>query len=216
MQSILLLEQTQTIFENHQTPYVIEGEWLIPYGDFTQYPAIRILWFPYDVNGCLQVEVLHHDNTLMIECFAGFGQGNDAAIQDALNSFCVNSFHVFGVAFWGLPQDEQVTIEQWEIQGATYQVYSGLVGTRLMNLDDFLTLPENWFDCFSAEIKKDSNLDALAWFRLFIGHNQDKLTVEVLRNNDVWEEAQDVIHKLDWVQTEGYYSIRNFLILIKI
>lgn len=214
MQSIPIIEPIQQLFEQHHIPYTMEQDWLIPYHDFARYPAIRALWFPYEVNGCLQIEVFHHDSTLMIECFAGVGVG-DAAIADAMQNFCLNSFHVFAVAFWDLPQDDQVTIEQWEIQGITYQVYLGAMGTRLMSADEFPTLPEHWFNHYSAEIQKESNLDTLAWFRLFVGNNQGKLTIEVLRNNDIWEEAQNAMHQLDWVQTEGYYSIRQFLILVE-
>ena len=212
MQSIPVIEPIQQLFEQHHIPYTMEQDWLVPYHDFTQYPAIRALWFPYEVNGCLQIEVLHHDSELMIECFAGIGEDNDA-ITDALQNFCLNSFHVFAVAFWDLPQDNQVTIEQWEIQGVTYQAYLGAMGTRLMSNDEFPTLPENWFDSFSSEIQKESNLDTLAWFRLFIGNNQGDLTVEVLRNNDVCEEIQKVMRELDWITLDGYYSIRHFMIL---
>ena len=212
MHSIPIIELIQQLFEQHNIPYAMEQDWLVPYQDFTQYPAIRALWFPYTVNGCLQIEVLHHDSELMIECFAGIGEDNDA-ITDALQNFCLNSFHVFAVAFWDLPQGDQVTIEQWEIQGVTYQAYLGAMGTRLMSNDEFPTLPENWFDSFSSEIQKESNLDTLAWFRLFIGNNQGDLTVEVLRNNDVCEEIQKVMRELDWITLDGYYSIRHFMIL---
>lgn len=214
MQSFPVITPIQQLFEQHHIPYTMEQDWLIPYADFVQYPAIRALWFPYEINGCLQIEVFHHDSTLMIECFAGVGVG-DEAISDAMQNFCLNSFHVFAVAFWGLPQDDQVVIEQWEIQGKHYTVYVGAMGTRLMHLNQFPALPENWFDHFSAEIRKDSNWDALAWFRLFVGNNQGQLTIEVLRNNDIWKEAQDVLSELKWVKSDGYYSIRNFLILIQ-
>ncbi|RZG86376.1 hypothetical protein EXE10_07160 [Acinetobacter sp. WCHAc060033] len=212
MHSIPIIEPIQQLFEQHNIPYAMEQDWLVPYQDFTQYPAIRALWFPYTVNGCLQIEVLHHDSELMIECFAGVGEDNDA-ITDALQIFCLNSFHVFAVAFWDLPQGDQVTIEQWEIQGVTYQAYLGAMGTRLMSNDEFPALPENWFDSFSSEIQNESNLDTLAWFRLFIGNNQGDLTVEVLRNNDVCEEMQKVMREFDWITLDGYYSIRHFMIL---
>ena len=36
---------------------------------------------------------------------------------------------------------------------------------------------------------------------------------EVLLDNETWEEAQEQLAELDWPQPEGFYSVRNFLIL---
>lgn len=212
MQSFPIVKPIQQLFEQHSIPYKMEEDWLIPYGDFVQYPAIRLLWFPYTKNGCLQVEVFHYDQTLMIECFAGVGVG-EVAIEDAFHNFTVNSFHVFAVAFWKLKQDNQVTIEQWQISGKSYTAYLGTIGTRQMHLDCFPVLPENWFTQFTTDIKHDTALGHLSWFRLFVGNNKDHLSVEVLKNNEPWEEAQEHVRKLPWASSEGYYSIRQFVIL---
>ncbi|WP_157758068.1 DUF6348 family protein [Acinetobacter larvae] len=213
MRSFPVIEPLQQLFDQHAIPYTMEEDWLVPYHDFEQYPAIRMLWFPYDTNGCLQVEVFHSDQTLMIECFAGIGESSDEAIPDALKNFCINSFHVFAVAFWGLKPDDQVDVIQWQIQDKNYTVYLGAMGTRLINLDTFPELPNHWFEQLQAQIEQESDLDHLAWFRLFVGNNQGELTVEVLKNNDVWDEMQNTMCKLDWVLADGYYSIRQFMIL---
>lgn len=212
MQPFTLLESIQQTFEQHQIPYLMEGEWLIPYGDFVTYPAIRLLWFPYEINGCLQVEVFHHDQTLMIECFAGLGKG-DAAILDGLQNFLASAFHVLAVAFWKLSPDDHVTIEEWKIADSRYKAYIARVCTREINMKMQPAFPHNWFECFSTQIQRKSCLNHVAWFRLFVGKHRQHLTVEVLRNNETWEEAQDILSRLNWTTCQGYYSIRQFVVL---
>ena len=212
MQPFSIVEPLQQLFQEHHISYVIEDDWLIPYADFARFPAIRTLWFPYEVNGCLQVEVFHHNQTLIIECFAGIGYGNDA-IHDAMQNFCLNSFHVFGVAFWDLQHDNQVQIDQWKIAENNYTVYIGQMGTRLIDLPELPVLPDGWFEILKNEILKQINFENMAWFRVFIGNNQERLTIEILKNNEVWEEAQDMMKDLAWVQCKGYYSIRCFILL---
>lgn len=214
MKSYPVISLVQQLFDQHNISYQMEQDWLVPYGQFEKFPAVRVLWFPYEINGCLQVEVLHADSTLMIECFAGIGHG-DEAILDGFQNFCANSFHVFAVAFWNLKHDDQVEIQKWKMQGEDYIAYIGCIGSREIDLDTKPVLPENWFESYIRKIKSEQMLNSVSWFRLFVADHKGHLTVEVLKNNDIWLEAQQGMAELDWIKSEAYYSIRNFIILVK-
>lgn len=213
MESYSVIEWMQKIFDFHDISYQMENEWLIPYGNFTLYPAVRLLWVAYEHNGCLHVEVLHQDGTLMIESFAGVGDGEEA-IANGFENLCLNAFHVFAAAFWELNGKDQVEIKEWTIQGKSYQAYIGSTTNRTVRLEKCPELPKNWLDCLETEIKNENSLEAIAWYRIFVADYQGQLTVEVLKNNEIWDETQDKIRNLNWIESRGYYSVRKFIILV--
>jgi len=85
------------LFEAHGVACVVHNDWVAPN---LELPALRGLWYPGQSSGQLTVQVLVRDKLSILECFAGFGQG-DAGLHDALHNFAFNSFHVLLAAFWG-------------------------------------------------------------------------------------------------------------------
>ncbi|KEA39244.1 hypothetical protein CR64_34155, partial [Pseudomonas aeruginosa] len=57
-------------------------------------------------------------------------------------------------------------------------------------------------------------LDArLHWFRHFFCAFGNQRTVEALFDNQPWEAGMQNLAALDWQDSQGYYSVRNFLML---
>jgi hypothetical protein len=161
----------------------------------------------------LDVEVALDAEKVIIESFGGTGSTKDKAVATAWENFCRNSFHVFLAAFWERGEDDQVTIEQWDIAGVKWKVIIGNFGIRSFGGLP-VTVPPDLFPTIEELIKTLSLPDDCYWVRTFFCNiNESETVSEVLVNNSVWETAQDTISKLDWAKEEGYYSVRNFLIL---
>lgn len=68
-------------------------------------------------------------------------------------------------------------------------------------------------------IKRLTLEGTIHWVRTYCGQVNPKevtckeVMCEVLLDNEIWEEAQEQLVNLDWPQPEGFYSVRNLLIL---
>jgi len=192
----------------HDVQYQIKNEWVVPFG---RLPAVRATWYPSEHNGVLEVDVLLEDKRIINECFAGIGS-EEEGIKDAIQNFCVNSFHVLLAAFWQLNDAEQVTTEEWKIQNKPYTVYIGNFGTR-GSAEASPEIPESLFKTIEKTIKNESIDQQINWFRCFFCDVSGDHTFEALKNNEVWEAGLNAMKTLSWKKSEGYYSVRNFLVL---
>ena len=186
----------------------VENEWVVPLGKL---PAIRATWYPREDSGRLEIDVLLEDERLINECFAGIGSGREG-ISDALQNFCVNSFHVLLAAFWGVNDPDQVMTEKWSIHGKEYTAYIGNFGTR-GSADVEPIIPDGLFESVENAIKKEPLQEKLSWFRCFFCDVSGAHTFEALRDNEVWESGLSALKSLPWAKTDGYFSVRNFLII---
>lgn len=208
MEATTLVKQLSELLGAHDVPYHIKDEWIVPYG---RLPAIRATWFPREHNGVLEVEILLESEKIINECFAGIGVGNEG-ITDALQNFCVNSLHVLLAAFWERNYPEQVTTEVWSIYSKPYTVYIGNFGTR--GSDGISPeIPHDLFETIEHTIKNEPLNEEIYWFRSFFCNLSGEQTFEALKNNDIWESGLRSLKSLTWKRSEGYYSVRNFLVL---
>ncbi len=74
-------------------------------------------------------------------------------------------------------------------------------------------LPAGLFPSIERAIRAEP-LDArLHWFRHFFCAFGNQRTVEALFDNQPWEAGMQNLAALDWQDSQGYYSVRNFLML---
>ena len=210
MEPIDLKEYISELFQTHDVPFHTENEWIVPYGEL---PAIRSTWFQKETSGVFEVEVLLDGGRIINECFSGFGVGKEG-ILNGLENFCVNSFHVLLAAFWKKHDSEQVEIENWLINGINYKAYIGNLGTRATKGVD-ASIPENLFESLEKAIKNEALESEVSWFRVFFGSISDDFTFEALKENEVWENGVSMLASQAWEKPEGYYSVRNFIVLCK-
>lgn len=210
MEPISLLEELSELMSAHNINFHIVGEWITPYGKL---PAIRATWYPREENGRLEIDVLLEDRRIINECFAGIGAGR-SGLNDALQNFCVNSFHVLLASFWEINDPDQVMTECWNIAGKEYTTYIGNFGTRGNASAGVGTkIPAGLFEAIEKAIKSEPLSDQYSWFRCFFCDLSGEQTFEALKNNEVWESGMQALKSLPWVKTNGYYSVRIFLLL---
>jgi hypothetical protein len=211
MQPVDLKKYLYTLFESHQIPYQTSDEWILPYG---RLPAIRATWFPKEKQGIFEVEVLLEDERIINECFSGFTSGEEG-ILNGLENFCINSFHVFLSAFWDKHCSDQVEIEQWSIGDKHYNVYIGNCITRATNAIQ-PNIPSALFETIEKSMRESNFEFNTSWSRVFFANVSGDFTFEALKENEIWEEGLSNLKPLPWHVTEGFYSVRNFLILKEI
>ena len=207
MKTINLKKQLSDLMAAHHVPFHVEDEWVVP---FSKLPAIRATWFPSESTGRLEVEILLDDHRVITESFAGIGTG-DEGVNDALQSFCVNSFHVLLAAFWQVNDPEQVTVEEWNIQGKPFSAFIGNFGTRGSDGVEPV-IPDKLFDVIEHTIKQESIEHDIAWFRCFFCDVSGEHIFEALKNNEIWESGVSALKSLPWINSEGYYSVRSFVV----
>ncbi len=209
MESVDLNKELSELLTAHKVTFNTQNDWLVPFGKL---PAIRATWFPHeDGRGVLDVEVFLDDKRTIVESFAGFGTGDDA-ISDALRSFSVNTLHVFLAAFWGQHDEQQVTLENWELDGKNYQVYIGNLSSRA-GADINPEVPQGYFKQIEEIVRNESYDGKANWYRFFVANIDDDCTVEVLKNNEELESGVNAIAAMPWKNLNGYYSVRNFMVL---
>lgn len=210
MEPITLENELSKLMAAHDVPFHLENEWIVPSGKL---PAIRATWYPRESSGRLNVDVLLEDQRIITECFAGIGSGREG-INDALENFCVNSFHVLLASLWGFDDPGQVITECWDLEGGKYTAFVGNFGTR-GSKEVNAVIPEGLFEAIEKAIKNEPIEKDLSWFRCFFCDVFGEQTFEALKNNEVWEAGVSALKSLPWEKTKGYYSVRNFLILQK-
>lgn len=208
MEPITLEKQLSELMSAHNIQFHVENEWIVP---FSKLPAIRATWYPRQESGLLEVDVLLEDQRIINECFAGIGAGQ-SGLNDALQNFCVNSFHVLLAAFWELNDPDQVMTELWNIDGKEYTAFIGNFGIR-GSVETDAEIPDHLFDVITNTIKIEPSLEGLSWFRCFFCNISGNLTFETLKNNELWESGVSALQSLPWAKKNGYYSVRNFLVL---
>ncbi len=211
MESSEVINSLKLIFDKHGVNCTVEDDWVIPYG---RLPAIRAFWYPSEQNGRLDIQVLVENDVLIEECFAGIGAGSQG-YYDALQNFMVNSLHVFLAAFWDLNDSEQVVTERWQVLDESYSVYIGNFGTRSSEQVNF-SIPNGLLAEIENTLKKESLHENTHWIRIFFCNVSGEQIFEALLDNKNWESGVSCLKQISWEKNEGYYSIRNFILLRKL
>jgi len=198
------------IMESHGLACTMENDWVFPNG---QLPAICAFWYPSEkFTGVLSVRVLIEDGVVVEECFGGIG-AEDAGARDALENFMRNSLHVMLAAFWGKHDPEQVSIETWEIGGRNFNAYIGPFGTRTMAGCQHAHIPRQLFPAMQSAIVHQPFSGKLHWVRIFFSNYNGEPTFEALLDNEEWPAGIECLQAIPWKKTNGYYSVRNFLVI---
>lgn len=164
----------------------------------------------------LDVEVALSADEVILESFVGLGEDESAALGNALQNFCVNSFHVFLAAFWNHVETDQVLVEDWQVGGQAWRAVIGNFGCQSAGGAP-VQVPDAVFPTLESHIKALPLAGACHWMRSFhCNIDGEETCTEVLLDNAPWPEAQAAVAALDWPRTDGYYSARNFLVLQRV
>lgn len=185
-----------------------EQEWVVPNG---QLPAIRALWHPRETSCRLNVQVLLEKGRIIEECFVGIGTGR-SGFADALNNFKINSLHVLLASLWDIKEDQQALCENWEIGGRQFTAYIGNFGRRASG-GIRVEVPKDLFETIQNRICHEYLPGKVHWFRVFFCNLKGQHTYEALQDNEPWEAGLAGLKEITWPETDGYYSVRNFIVL---
>lgn len=153
-----------------------------------------------------------------VESFVGHADSVDEAIADCFEQFEVNILHTLIVAFWEKAKkvDNGIGTDIWEINGHRWQVVVSNYGYRgTQPIEEIVT------DSMFAEVEKvmkskplDKDIYAVRTVHTNIGDG--KQVTEALINNDESTTLEKAISSLDWKNIDSYYTVRNFVLLMKL
>src|SRR5260370_9811463 len=153
----------------------------------------------------------------LTESFAGIGESRDKAIKDAVDNFALNSFPVIMAAFF-TPQDnpvkiKNVRIENWSIEGTERRVVIGPIGMQGKAPDSSNT-PLDWFKQIEEKLKSTHLFAGTHWISIYYGQiDNHPLKLEVLVNNEVWEQMQKELATIDWPKGKKSFSLLVFMVI---
>jgi hypothetical protein len=186
----------------------VQDAWIVPNDEL---PAIRALGLPGDQFGHLDVQVLLPDGSILNEAFAGLGDG-EQGLSDALQNFISSSLHVLLAGLWGVEEEDQVAVEQWQIGGRSYTVYLGNYAIRSFQAQE-IEPPDQLFDLVEQFIKAEQPPSDISWYRFYMANLRTGHSYEVLRNNEPWEALTNQMSSVDWPERDHFYSFRLFMLL---
>ena len=200
------------LLEAHDVDVTSENDWIVPNGTL---PAIRCVWHeaPKKQTGRLDVHVLIEQNKMIEESFAGIGAGVPG-LKDGFQNFAINSLHVLLAAFWDVSDNEQVLTEVWKFGSEEYKAFIGNFGIRGTG-GGHLGVPENAFSFIENALKKTALSENVHWVRTFFCNIGKERIFESLLDNKDWRAGEKALKKVNWPESDGYYSVRNFIVLRK-
>ncbi len=210
-----LQQELEELFHAHGLETSDYEGWVLVDGEMPGMAATIVQEWDHESSYSVQldVEVAYDQDLIIVESFAGIGTSRQEAVKNALENFCRNSYHVFLAACWDQVDEDQVSVEHWDIEGTHWEVFVGNYGVRSFG-GPRVDIPEDAFTTVEALLRKLPLEDSLYWLRIFYSNvGNGNVITEVLLNNEVWEEAQTVVSALDWPKRDGFYSVRNFLMM---
>ncbi|MBF02233.1 MAG: hypothetical protein CMP76_02940 [Flavobacterium sp.] len=205
-------KEIKQLFEQHRHQVTLDKNLVLPHfkEKVTIDSKVNFFQFPNGVNSKLDIIINFQDGRKVIESFGDIGTTKEEAVKNNLKNFVINDFHVITSAL-NDSFDDEVTTEEWNINDKIYQAYIGNFG-RKGNLE----IPENTFNKIEEIVKKQDFNEKYHWIRFYYGKiNQEPAIIEFLVDNKKNHQAEEIISKLDWQDTNEYASVRNFIILKK-
>ena len=210
-----------TLFQDHGVKATQEGEIVVMLDDpeepdFTYHLDCRIRNVSKQTNS-MQLDVLleMENGQTIVESFAGFGEDLESAFENCVQNFCLNSFHVILSTFFTQEYDDQVTVEEWSINGKARAVIMGNVVGRASGGELPEAVNTDWFPVLEEGIQALPLDDGDHWVRLFFAQQGgEQLALEVLLDNEPCDELVKKLRAFPWPSLDAFYSQRLFLIIM--
>lgn len=153
------------------------------------------------------------DGRLLIESFAGLGTSKEEAINDGIQNYVSNSFHVILSSISAGANSDQVETEEWTINGRQRNVIIGGMGIRRFTDAEF-DPPTEWFSTVQTEIERLPLDERRHWIRCYYAQMDGKpMAVEALLDNEESSTLLDVMKQIEWPPDSEYYGLRIFLVI---
>ena len=147
------------------------------------------------------------------ENFAGMVGTDSNDFIAVFTNFITNSFHVLIAALFDVLDTSQITVEYWIVGGKSYTAYIGNFGARA-SAGVQARVPPELFGAIESAIKGEALRGEIHWVRTFFANLNGQRTLEALIDNKPWQRGRSVPEAVPWVGCDGYYSVRNFIMLL--
>jgi len=154
------------------------------------------------------------------ESFVGHASTVEEAIASAFEQFEVNTLHTLIMAFWDNAKkvENGVGTDTWEINGHKWQAVISNYGYRGDEpLDEIIDDSDSMYMEVEKAIKAlPLDKDIYAVRSVYTNVGDGRRVTEALINNEEFLELENAISGLKWKHTEGYYSVRNLVLVMKL
>ena len=162
----------------------------------------------------LDVGVTLPNGLELYEAFSDFGKSEREVINNNLTNFSRGTLHVMLDAF--NDTEKYSDKEIWTIQGQKWNVFIGDYNIKKASTVKSVEIPPNLFELIEEILYEQELTEEYYFIRCFYAHHKESLMAsEFMINNKNIEYAEEKIAKLDWMSSENFYSVREFLILKK-
>lgn len=152
------------------------------------------------------------------ESLVGLGPNLETAIENGVSYFAQNVLHVLLTGLWDYPEDEQCSLEKWDLNDSQWNATIGNISlkTNDTTANDDIQIPDNIVETIQNSLNERPLNKGRNWIRLYYSVIPDNPPiVEVLLNNQPWDDGRKSIADLGWQESNTFYSIRLFILLEK-
>ncbi|MBU1957492.1 hypothetical protein KJ680_03710 [bacterium] len=155
-----------------------------------------------------------------VESFIGHAPTVEEAVAQAFEQFEVNVLHTLIMAFWDKAKrvENGVGTDIWEINGHRWQAVISNYGYQGDEpLDEVIDDSDAMFVEVEKAIKAlPLDKDIYAIRSVYTNVDDGRKVAEALINNEEFPELEEAIVKLPWKTTESYFTVRNFVLVMKL
>lgn len=202
------------LFENHEVDNFPKGRWL-HFPDTPHWACASLgQELPDAGEMTVQLDVRFEvaPGRYLIESCAGIGESREEAVEEAFRNFASYSMHVLIKAFLR-PEYDEVLQETWTIGGRERPVtigYAVLRGRPPGEDEEILS----WYETLEQRIRSLDLGPESHWVRIYYAQAENEtLACEVLLDNLPWPEMQAELAAYAWPPGQGFYSVRQLLIV---
>ena len=154
------------------------------------------------------------------ESFVSHASTVEEGIASAFEQFEVNVLHTLIMAFWDNAKkvENGVGTDTWEINGHRWQAVISNYGYRGDEaLDEIIDDSDTMYLEVEKAIKAlPLDKDIYAVRSVYTNVGDGRRVTEALINNEEFPELENAISTLKWKNTDGYYSVRNLVLVMKL
>jgi len=159
-------------------------------------------------------------NQNIVESFVGHAPSIEEAVAECFEQFEVNVLHTLIMAFWNNAKkvDNGVGTDIWEINGHRWQAVISNYGYRgTVPLGEVIEDTDMMYNAIESHIKSlPLDQDVYAFRNVYTNIGDGQTVTESLINNEPDLELESKISNLPWKVLDSYYSVRNFILVMRL
>ena len=211
---ISIQAQLETLLQAHGVQTIEHNDWVTQNGEFPAFRGTHFEGTPENPIAALDIEVMFEPESLMSETFAAIGDNTDQTVADALTQFSTSTLHPILSLACNIHDDQQTMLEKWPLgNGRLADVAIGNIATRFSK-NFTVPPPPNWLTTLQQAANKISTGNRFNWISAYSFRMGEEPPTQSLKlNNEDWPAGLELMRKLDWPVSEGWYGMRLFILI---